>query len=139
MKAEKSCGTVLFTISNGEVYYILIKSADNGHCGFPKGHMEAGETEEETALRETWEETSVNAEIIGNFRKEEAYILPNGTPKTVVYFLAMYAAQTPKNNEGFEKHDILVCHFEEAYNMLTHGVAKEILKEADKYIRNFIL
>ena len=42
---------------------MLIKSDDN-YCGFPKGHIEKCETEKETALRETWKETSIKATMM---------------------------------------------------------------------------
>ena len=48
MNYEKSCGVVVFTYVASEVRYVLVQSR-NGHFGFPKGHTEFGETEEETA------------------------------------------------------------------------------------------
>ncbi|MFR2841802.1 MAG: NUDIX domain-containing protein [Acutalibacteraceae bacterium] len=36
---------------------MLIKNKRSAHWGFPKGHMEKGETREETAKREIGEET----------------------------------------------------------------------------------
>ena len=40
---EKSCGTVLYTVKDNVIHYLLIKATDT-YCGFPKGHVEAGET-----------------------------------------------------------------------------------------------
>ena len=48
MKLERSCGAVVFTRTEEEPMYVLVRS-HKGHYGFPKGHMETGETEEETA------------------------------------------------------------------------------------------
>lgn len=75
---EISCGTVLYSKVNGIIHYVLIQAYDDGYCGFPKGHLEGEETEEETALRETWEEVSVKGKIEDGFRKETLYTLPNG-------------------------------------------------------------
>ena len=44
MKHEKSCGAVVFTCIDGEIKYVLAQSL-GGHFGFPKGHVEPGETE----------------------------------------------------------------------------------------------
>ena len=55
---EKSCGAVVFTRLNGEIKYVIIQSLA-GYYGFPKGHMEAGESEKQTALREVYEETGL--------------------------------------------------------------------------------
>ena len=46
---ERSCGAVLYRLTDGAPQYVLVLGGD---WGFPKGHMEAGETELETALRE---------------------------------------------------------------------------------------
>ena len=61
MKKEKSCGCIV--IDNDKV--LLVKQND-GHTAFPKGHIEQGETEEECALRETFEETGLKVKIIEN-------------------------------------------------------------------------
>ena len=58
MTIEKSCGAVVFTRDHGLVQYLIIQSKE-GFYGFPKGHIEPGEQEEETALREIWEETGL--------------------------------------------------------------------------------
>ena len=47
---------------NGELLLIELRS----RWDLPKGHIEAGESEREAALREVEEETTVKAEIVGN-------------------------------------------------------------------------
>ena len=49
---EKSCGTVTFTKIDGEIKYLLTRT-DYGVYGFAKGHVEDGESERQTAVRET--------------------------------------------------------------------------------------
>lgn len=49
---ESSCGAVIFHDIKGEVRYLLIKNKRSAHWGFPKGHIERGETKEQTAIRE---------------------------------------------------------------------------------------
>ena len=58
MKYEKSCGCII--IDNRKV--LLVKQT-SGDWGFPKGHVENNETEIETAIRETKEETNIDVEI----------------------------------------------------------------------------
>ena len=67
MKYEKSCGAVVFTKENNEYKFLIVKQLQGFH-GFPKGHMEADETEEQTALREIFEEVGVKANLIDGFR-----------------------------------------------------------------------
>ena len=83
MRKEKSCGCIV--INNGEV--LLVKHND-GHIAFPKGHIENGETEEQCALRETYEETGLKVKIIKGYRYTQTYFVKQDVLKEVVYFLA---------------------------------------------------
>ena len=61
MKFEKSCGCIV--LNNEQV--LLVKH-NKGHWDFPKGHVEEGETEKQTALREVKEETNIDVQIISD-------------------------------------------------------------------------
>ena len=80
MQHEKSCGAIVYRKSHGNTEILLIKHINSGHWSFPKGHMEDGETEIETAIREIKEETSVNVMIDPTFRETVSYF-PSGIPK----------------------------------------------------------
>ena len=54
----KKCGVILFDKNLHQV--LLVKGKQSQKWGFPKGHMEFGETEEETAVRELLEETGIH-------------------------------------------------------------------------------
>ena len=62
MKTEKSCGCII--LKDDQVLLIGAKD-DEGKLfwSFPKGHQEKGETDIETAIRETKEETGLDVEI----------------------------------------------------------------------------
>lgn len=94
MKYEKSCGAVVFTRLKGKIQYLLISSLE-GIYGFPKGHVEAGESEEETALREISEEVGINVKLVDVFRSVDEHPLPQkkNTIKQVVYFIGEYSDQ----------------------------------------------
>ena len=49
MKHEKSCGAICYTREEGAPRVLVICHRYGGHWAFPKGHVEAGESEEETA------------------------------------------------------------------------------------------
>ena len=61
---------------DGKRKYILITNI-SGHIGFPKGHIESGENEKQTALREIYEETGVHTTIIDGFREFYNYKINN--------------------------------------------------------------
>lgn len=56
---ERSAGAIVFYDNQGIREYLLLYSSGGrglGYWGFPKGHVEKNETDEEAALRETFEE-----------------------------------------------------------------------------------
>ena len=131
---EKSCGTIPYTVINGTIHYLLVKAKDDGYCGFPKGHVEINESEEETALRETLEETSVNVQIDSDFRYEISFPINKGHTKTVIYFLAKFQDQTPKRNPEFEDFKYLLLPFNQAIQELTFENAKQMLRKANDFL-----
>ncbi|MDO5137922.1 MAG: NUDIX domain-containing protein [Oscillospiraceae bacterium] len=130
MNYERSCGGVLFTVKDDTPYFVLV---EENYYGFPKGHMEPGETERKTALREIREETGVNAAIVGDFRKVDHYILKHkpDTEKTVVYFLAYYEDQEIVYQEE-ELNGAVLVPFPEAMKLVSHVRLKRVLKEANR-------
>ena len=52
----KKCGII---VRDPSQKYLLVFGKKSGKWGFPKGHQEEGESEEETALRELKEETGI--------------------------------------------------------------------------------
>lgn len=135
MLIERSCGAVVFTRENGQIKYVIIRSK-TGFYGFPKGHMEAGETEAETALREIREETGLDVYVIDSFREEEVYpICCNGEQrlKKVTYFLAEYSEQKP-TAEPLELRDICLLCYDDAISILQFETLKNILTHAHSFL-----
>ncbi len=135
MKSEKSCGAVVFTRENGSIQYVIVQSKE-GIYGFPKGHVEGMETEQETALRETLEETSLSARMIDGFRAEDSYsFFRNGTSimKHVVYFLAEFQNQQPKAQET-ELNSVHLMDYETAMNAFQFDNPKSILRKAHSFL-----
>ena len=128
---ERSCGGVVYTEFQGQRRYVLVKG---GYVGLPKGHMEKGESERETALREIREETCVKSEIVPGFRRVVTYHMPNGNDKRVVYFLARFFHQEAHQNpEEFLKVRVLGYH--DALHALTFENDRVTLRAAERFIR----
>ena len=132
MQLEKSCGGVVFTRCGKEILYVIIRHR-GGHCGFPKGHIEPGETEQETALQEIFEEVGLQCRLLEGFREQEQYPLPGrpGTMKQVVYFLAEFADQSP-TPQPEEIARVYLLPFKEALKMLPFPEAGRILTRANQ-------
>lgn len=136
MQYEKSCGAVVFTRANGEIRYVLAQNLE-GYYGFPKGHMEPGETETQTALREIREEVGLQPRLLDGFRTCDEHPIPAkpGVMKQVVYFLAEY-----ENQEiSFQKEELLsapLVSFEEAMELFVFESSKRILKEARDFLNS---
>lgn len=126
---EKSCGAV---ISDRAGRYLLIENRC-GNVGFPKGHVEDGETETETALREIFEETALKPRLIDGFRSEYSYTLENGKTKLGVYFLALCENTEPRLAQG-EIGRCWIEGYERARGLLTYEADRRILDAAEEYL-----
>ncbi|MBQ6570295.1 MAG: NUDIX domain-containing protein [Clostridia bacterium] len=85
---EKSCGAVVFRRKSGNIEYLIIKNKRGTNWGFPKGHVELGESETDTAIREVREETGLNILPLEGFRVVNEYHPHGNVSKRVVLFLA---------------------------------------------------
>ena len=77
----RAAGVLLFR--DGRV--LLIHRPSRGDWSFPKGKHEAGETDEQCALRELEEEVGLRVRL-GARVGETRYRLADGRPKVVVWF-----------------------------------------------------
>jgi tRNA nucleotidyltransferase (CCA-adding enzyme) len=123
MNREKSCGCII--IKDNKV--LLIKSNASGVWGFPKGHVEGNENEQETALREVKEETNLDVEICSSKRYTQKYIVCKNTEKEVVYFIAKLIGGEEKPQVE-EIEQLKWMNYEEAVKTITFKNTREILK-----------
>ena len=85
---EKSCGGIIFYKTKQNTKILLVKNNNGRYWSFPKGHIEQGETEQETAIREIKEETGLDVTLVNNFREISEYCPFGKIRKRVVFFLA---------------------------------------------------
>ncbi len=139
MANEKSCGAIVFTYENNVRKYVILRGVGiyQGYFGFPKGHMEEGETEQETAIREVKEETGLDVVLYDDFKTVDEHALAReGRPndkKTNVYFLAEYHDQAIVAQRS-EVSEIILLDYQEALNVLQYEESRRELMEAEQYL-----
>jgi len=125
---EKSCGVVLFN----ETKVLLLQHPDGtkvGHWDFPKGHVEIGESEIQTAVRELGEETGItDINILPDFSHTISYsLIKKGQKidKKVIFFVAL----TNETNVvlSHEHQAFAWLDLDPALNRLTYENAKKTL------------
>lgn len=126
MKREKACGCIV--IDNDKV---LLVQQNQGHWGFPKGHVEGNESEIETAIREVKEETNIDVIPNESKRYTEEYVIGLDILKQVVFFLAKKVSSNIVAQEC-EIKNVKWFTFEEAFSIITYENTKKLLKQVLK-------
>lgn len=134
MIKEKSCGVVIFK-KNGEKEFLLLHYP-SGHWDFPKGHIEEGEKEEETARREIEEETGIkDIKFHSDFRERIEYYYRREKKlfwKEVIFFLAETKTRDVKISHEHQNWQWLP--YKKALQRLTFENAKKVLKKAQEFL-----
>ncbi len=147
MLQEKTVGVILFR-KNPEIgIQYLALYLKNDYWNFPKGHVEEGESEMETAIRELYEETGIKeVKFIDGWRQQTQFIYkemhrekPEFIRKDFVLYLAEADMKTKvnllvKEDSGEKINGYAWLDFKMANKYLKFKNLKEILKEADSYL-----
>lgn len=143
LSLEKSAGVIATRIHQGTRQYLLMRYP-HGHWEFPRGHMEEGETEIETAKRETLEETGISdLTIVDDFRELFSfwYKARGGELrkrkenhdcmyiyKTVIFYLAeMNVSEVTLSHEH---QDFAWLTYKKAKKRLTYDNGRHVLQQA---------
>lgn len=130
---ERSCGAVVFREIGGMTRFLLIKNKRSAHWGFPKGHVEMGETDQQTAYREVLEETGIRIKILPDFVTKSQYSIQGKVEKSV----NIYLATTEDTNTVIQKEEIedyVWLGYEKAKTRLKFENDHAILDKAIEYI-----
>lgn len=96
---EKSCGVLPYRMMDGQQEFLLVFETYSKCWSLPKGHIEAGETDIQTALRELYEETGLTAKLDTSRSASIEYPISSFARKAVDFFLGEVAG-VPKVREG---------------------------------------
>ncbi len=140
MIREKSAGAIIFRREGKKIKYLLLHY-ESGHWDFPRGHIERGETEEETAAREIREETGIKKlNFVPGFRLTHSWFYRKRfdkktvlSYKTAILFLAetkTYQVKISSEHIGYKW-----LEFAKAREVLTFANSKKLLEKADGFLR----
>lgn len=128
----KSAGIVIVN-DRGD---FLLLNYPSGQWDFVKGKMEKGETEMQTAIRETFEETGIHdLKFINGFEQTIRYSFHhenNKIDKQVVFFLAQ--TKTTDVKISHEHRDYMWASFERALERVTFENARRVLTGANNHL-----
>jgi 8-oxo-dGTP pyrophosphatase MutT (NUDIX family) len=132
VKEEKSIAAVVFHKDE----YLLLKYG-LGHWGFVKGHIEEGESNEETILRELHEETGItDAVIIRGFKEKYEYFFNVRNEKIHKYVECyLIKSNTTEVKLSFEHDDYVWLPLNKAIRRATFKNTKNLLKKAKAFQR----
>lgn len=131
---ERSAGAVVYREAAGVRRYLLLQNA--GRWDFPKGGVEKGESELQTAIREVKEETGLEVRLVPGFRKVIEYFYRRGGKnihKQVAYHLAI--ADHERVKISFEHQSYGWFPYEEAVERASYDNSKVTLTAAEQFIR----
>jgi len=144
MPRELSAGAIIYRIEKGKEVYLLLHYAALDHRAskdywdFAKGHVEAGEKERDTVVREAKEETGLDdLEFVEGFNAWMKYFFVfegKRISKIVTYLLAKTETEKITISSEHIGYDWLSC--DEALQRLTFKNAKDMLKKANNFLTN---
>jgi len=139
-KTDISVGIVpVHADANGARLFCMVHHAA-GHWAFPKGHRDAGESPEQTARRELYEETGIDRIDLDTTRTfHEHYSFERDGArwdKQVTYFVGMSDATTHTTPDAFKTEiaEVRRLPYEQAKALLTFPEAKALLDEVAAYL-----
>ena len=135
MIEETSAGIVIYRKENSEKLFLLLHYP-SGHWDFVKGKMESGETTQQTAIRETKEETGItDITFVENFEEWIEYNFKYQgelVQKKVVFFLA--ETKTKNVKISHEHSGYTWINYNTSMEKTTFDNAKTVLTKAQRLL-----
>ena len=141
MTCEKSCGVIVYTITDNQRCYLLVQQKD-GTWTFPKERIEEGESEMDCANRAVEEQTGLSVlSFIKDFREEDEHSVTNTDRiiQSVCFLGEVYTCDGLFSQElNIQKEKTLGARFVrlyEAKKLITQEKHLALLERADKRIK----
>jgi 8-oxo-dGTP pyrophosphatase MutT (NUDIX family) len=126
-----SAGGVVHRTSDGRTEIALVHRRRPPLWALPKGTPDAGETREETALREAREETGLRVVLEGPIR-DISYVFVRGRTRfhKTVHFYLMRAVGGDLRDHGHEFDEVAWFAADEALSRMTHATERTVVEDA---------
>jgi 8-oxo-dGTP pyrophosphatase MutT (NUDIX family) len=136
---QVSAGGVLYKKNENGLQICLIAKRHGRVWALPKGRVNPGETPEQTAQREVLEETGHLGEISHKIDEIDYhfYWKDNNTlyHKIVTFYLMPLRTENAQPRDS-EADEVAWCHPGEAFRRLSYLNEKEIVRKAQRLLRN---
>jgi 8-oxo-dGTP pyrophosphatase MutT (NUDIX family) len=130
-----SAGGVVHRSSHGRTEIVLVRRLSPPLWALPKGTPDAGETIEETALRETREETGLQVEIEEPIDSIRYFFVRGSTRfhKTVHFFLMRPVGGSLEQHDH-EFDEVRWLQIEEALELMTYPTERRVVEQAARML-----
>ena len=136
MKREFSAGGIVFKQTKSGPIFLLIKNMamrdpDKSYWGFPKGHLNAGESSKEAAIREVKEEVGLRVEIIDKIGQSSYIFQVNG--EKIFKIVTMFLMQAKKGQiliQDLEIQEAKWLGSEQVLELLSFSNDKKLFQKA---------
>ena len=137
-KVKTAAGFIISRTAGAERRYLLLRNRRRGDMGFPKGHLEVGESELDGAFRETEEETGlVGVVYVPAFESVLRYNVVSrrgAYRKQVHYFCAESLDESISLSR--EHVDVAWLPYDEAHDALIHATLVDVLRQAARFLKD---
>ena len=121
---------------NGAFEVCLIRRKGSSNWGIPKGSVDPGDTHEETALKEAWEEAGISGRLIGEVIGKYEYEKWSATLEVAVYLMEVLKQHSEWQEASFRERRWM--SFDDAATLLVGHPALEFLDRAKALARDSI-
>ena len=144
MPYEKSAGAIIYKMIKGEPRYLLLQHSKD-YWNFPKGLIEKGEDERETAQREIEEETGLSdLTFFPKFRIRDHYIFrrrgewPGHKGGLTIKDVFLYLARIERGRVkiSWEHRGHKWASYDEAMKLLKYPGTKKALEKAHAFLKS---
>ncbi|GAB1607652.1 hypothetical protein Ahia01_001049100 [Argonauta hians] len=139
MTSQKvAAGLIVYRRLHSQIEFLLLQHCyGDKHWTPPKGHVDPGESEFQTALRETREEAGLDKSqmTIDETFREEIFYPVKSVPKRVVYWLSQVADPNVKITLSSEHIDFKWCTLKESLELTGFQNTRQVMERASEHLQ----